>query len=67
MMSMAGDNPVGALPDPLSTMMRVMSTEVGANSPGAETRSAAGSVDTEIGADTSGTVIVVASAATEQQ
>ena len=64
MMSMAGDSLAGALPDPLSMMVRIMSTEAGANSLGAEKRPAVGSFDIEIMTDTSGTVIVVASKAT---
>ena len=63
MMSMAGDNPAGTLPDPLSMMVNVVSIETRANSLGAETRPTAGSVDTEIVADTSGAIIVVASEA----
>jgi len=51
MMSMAGDNPDGTLPDPLSTIVRVVPTEAGANSLGAEIRLAVGSVDTKIMAE----------------
>ena len=64
MMSMTGDSSTGALPDPFFTMVGIMSTEEGANSLRAETRPAAGSVDTEIVADTSGTIVAVASEAT---
>ena len=64
MMSMAGNKPAGAHPDPLSTIVLVVSIEAEANSSGAETKLAVGSVDTEMVADTSGIVIVVAFAAT---
>ena len=63
MMSIAGDNNASALPDPLSMMVRVVSIETGANSICAGIRPTIGSFDTEVIADTSGTVIVVASTA----
>ena len=64
MMFMAGASYVDALSDPLSMVVRIMSTEVGANSLGVEASPAAGSVNAEVMAGTSGTFIVVASEAT---
>jgi len=64
MMSMAGSSSVGALPDPLSIVVCIMSTEAGASSLGVETRPVAGFVNAEVMADTSGTVVMVASEAT---
>ena len=63
MMFMAGDNPVGALLDPLSMIVLVVSTKTGANSLDVETKPAAGSVNAETVAETSGTVIMIASEA----
>ena len=56
MMSIAGASSVGALPNPLSMIVRTMSVKAGAISLGAETRPAAGSVNTEVVTDTSRTV-----------
>ena len=64
MMSMAETSSVDALPDPLSIIVCMMSAETGDISLGAETRPAAGSVNTEVMTSTSGTVIVVASKTT---
>jgi len=64
MMSVAGDNLVDALLDPLSMIVRVVSTETGANSTCAEIRPTTGSCDAEVVANTSGTVVVIASTAT---
>ena len=61
---MAGDNPTGALPDPLSMIGR----ETGVNSTCAGVRPTSGSSDTEVVANTSGTVVdVVASIEQGQQ
>ena len=46
MMSMAGDNPAGALPDPLSIMVQVVSTEMEAHSICSGIRPIIGSFDT---------------------
>ena len=51
-------------PGPPYMIMRIMSVEAGAISLGAETRPATGSVNAEVMADTSKTIIVVASEAT---
>ena len=59
MMSMARGNSVGALPDPLSMIVRPMSVEAKAISLGAETRLAVGSVNVEVVTGTSGTITVV--------
>ena len=64
MMSMAGDSSAGALPDPLSMVVHIISIEAGANSLGAETRLEAGSVNAEVMVDTSGAIVMVASEAT---
>ena len=62
MMSVAGDNPTDALPDPLSMTER----ETGTNSTCAGVRPIIGSSDAEVVVNTSGTVVVVtASTATE--
>ena len=52
---MAGASSVGALPNPLSMIVRTMPVEAGAISLGAETSLAAGYVNAEVMADTSGT------------
>ena len=64
MMFMAGASSVGALPDPLSMIVRIMPVEAGAISLDAETRLTAGSVNAEVVTGTSGTITVVASEAT---
>ena len=61
MMFMAGASSDGALPDPLSMIVRTISVEVGVISLGAETRLAIGSVNAEVVTGTSGTITVVAS------
>jgi len=61
MMSMAGASSVGALPDPLSMMVRTIFIGAGAISLDAETRPAAGSVNAEVMTGTFRTVTVVAS------
>ena len=63
-MSMTEASYVGALSDPLSMVVCIMSVEAGAISLGAETKPIAGSVDAEVLTGTSGTVMVVASKAT---
>ena len=60
----AGTSSVGALSDPLSMLLHTMFIEAGTISLGAETRPAAGSVNTEVLTGTSRTVTVVASKAT---
>ena len=45
MMSITGASSVGALPDPLFMVVRIMSIEAGAISLGAETKPTAGSVN----------------------
>jgi len=64
MMSMTGASSVGALPNPLSMIVRTMPIEARAISLGAETRPIAGSVNAEVMTGTSGAVTVVASETT---
>ena len=58
---LVGASPVGVNPDLLSMVVRIMSTEAGANSLRSETRPVAGSINAKIVAGISGTVIVIAS------
>ena len=48
MMSMAGDNPASALPDPLSMMVQVVSMEMEAHSVCSRIRPTIGSFDTVV-------------------
>ena len=57
MMSMAGANPIDALSDPLSVIVRTMSVEAEAISFGVETRLAAGSVNAKVVTGTSRTLL----------
>ena len=61
---MAGASSVGALPDPLSMIVRTMSIEARAISLGAEMRPATGSVNAEVITGTSKIVVVEASKTT---
>jgi len=65
MMSVVGDNPADALPDPLSMIVRVVSTETGANSTCAGIRPTTVSCSAEVIVNTSETVVMVASTAIE--
>ena len=60
-MSMAGASSVGALPDPLSMIVRTMFVEAVAISLGAEMRPTAGSINAEVMTGTSRIVTVEAS------